>query len=94
MDDSLNKAYRDGGRVLVAFVAPTRMAVTTFEVDEGFMTDLQVRGLRSDENYLAVCEYTEEELATALTASVLLGNARQDHDFGKTPVYPIGKRYR
>ena len=40
------------------------------------------------------CGYTEEELSAAAACSVVIGNEPPEHDFGKVPVHPVGKRYQ
>lgn len=91
---SLGWASDNDSRIVVAFVTPSRTALCTLRVDEELMLDLQIRGARCDYNYRPVREYTEEELSAAAACSVIIGNEPTEHDFGKVPVHPIGKRYQ
>lgn len=90
---SIGWAMLNDSRVVVAFVTPSRMALCTLRVDEDLMLDLQLRGTRCDYNYRPVREHSPEELSAAAARSVILGNEPLEHDFGKIPVHPIGKRY-
>jgi len=93
VEASLNWAYSNGGQIVVAFVTPSRMAVTTMRVDEDLMLDLLIRGQHCDHNYRPQREHSKEELEAAAARSVIEGNEPARHTFGPALVHPVGKRY-
>lgn len=93
VDASLSWAASNDAHIVIALVTASRTALCALRVDEEFILDLQLRGTRCDYNYRPVREFDEEELAVALTRSVLMGNEPTVDEDGLQLVHMVGRHY-
>lgn len=87
--DSINAAGMwlpdsDNAKPLVIVLAtPSRLSLYATWIDELTMTDLQILGLRSGENYRPYQRYSDEELKKAVKDAELHGNTPDTDDDGR-----------
>jgi hypothetical protein len=89
----VNNAYPEGC-IIVAFLTPSQISFRALRIDEDVITDLQIRGMRSDWNYRSVREYSRREFAKAKKSAVLYGNVPKVDWEGCKFVMLDSKRYR